>query len=310
MKQLKFHPVADVFPLLKGAEFDALVESVKLKGLMNPITLHPDDGSIIDGRNRYRACLKAGVEPRFVTWDRKGSLTEFVVAQNVDRRMLDGTERALLGKQLEPLYAAEAKERQRLGGRPKKGEKRVTQVKEREPQAREKAAKAARTNPIYISDLKRIEREAPEIYAKIAGGEIELAVAKRLLHKVHTEQRAKLARPAIERVDLRVSSMDASLAKIRNLDYVLASHDAAAVPLYGELARLAKTALKPDGILCVMCRENDLPRIMGAMAKSMSYHWTIACLTTGGQAVQIWLALAQESGCNDTGRALRVHGEE
>lgn len=31
MKQLKFHPVADVFPLLKGAEFDALVESVKLK---------------------------------------------------------------------------------------------------------------------------------------------------------------------------------------------------------------------------------------------------------------------------------------
>lgn len=156
----KFHPVANIFPLLKGAEFDALVESVKAKGLLNPINLHPD-GSIIDGRNRYRACQKAGVEPRFQTWDGKGSLTAFAVAQNVDRRHLNGTERALLGKQLEPLYAEESKQRQREHGKTAPGrksvEQKVAQVKEREPQARALAAKAARTNPQYISDLKKIE---------------------------------------------------------------------------------------------------------------------------------------------------------
>jgi ParB-like chromosome segregation protein Spo0J len=73
--QREFHSASTIFPLLKGVEFDALVESIRTRGLLNPITLHPD-GSVIDGRNRYRACLEAGVEPRFQTWDGKGSLTE------------------------------------------------------------------------------------------------------------------------------------------------------------------------------------------------------------------------------------------
>src|SRR5258706_860434 len=109
--EMKFHPVAAIFPLMSGTEFDALVESIRTKGLLNPIWLHPD-GSIIDGRNRYRACAKAGVEPRFQTWNGKGSLTDFVVAQNVDRRHLNGTQRALLAVKLKPLYDVEAKERQ------------------------------------------------------------------------------------------------------------------------------------------------------------------------------------------------------
>ena len=191
-ERLKFHPAADAFPLLKGEEFAALVASIKAVGLLNPITLHPD-GSILDGRNRYLACLEAGVEPRFVTWDGKGSVIAFVVAQNNDRRHQSATERALIGKELEPLFAAEAKERQRLG-RPKKGEKLSSQVKGREPQARDLAAKAARTNPAYISDVKRIEREAPELYARLKAGALELPEAKRLLHKANAA--AKVARPA------------------------------------------------------------------------------------------------------------------
>ena len=155
---LEFHPVADVFPLLQGAEFDALVESVKSNGLLNAITLHPD-GSVVDGRNRYRACLEAGVEPRFVTWDGKGSLISFVVAQNIDRRHLNGTQRALLAKKLEPLYAAEAKGRgdeirRQQGARGKEGGRgKKKPIQEKVPervyveQARDKAAKKAGSQP-------------------------------------------------------------------------------------------------------------------------------------------------------------------
>jgi ParB-like chromosome segregation protein Spo0J len=251
---LKFHPAADVFPLLQGAEFDALVDSIKAKGLLNPIVLHPD-GSIIDGRNRYRACLKAGVEPRFVTWDGKGSLTEYVVALNVDRRHLDARARALLGKQLEPLYAAEAKARQREHGKTAPGrksvEQKVSQV--RAPQARELAAKAARTNPQYISDLNRIEKQAPAIFARIEAHEIELPEAKCLLRRMQAEQRlkaaAKLARP--DGVDLRECAMEKLLAEVRGIDLILSDppYGAEHVQLYGTLARLASKALKPEGIL-------------------------------------------------------------
>jgi hypothetical protein len=67
------------------------------------LSFHPD-GSIIDGRNRYRACKKAGVAPRFQKWDGEGSLTDFVVAQNIDRRHLDATSRTLLAEQGSVLF--------------------------------------------------------------------------------------------------------------------------------------------------------------------------------------------------------------
>lgn len=59
--ELAFHPLADVFPLIEGVEFDELVASIKEHGLRHPITTLDD--MILDGRNRYRACLAAGVAP-------------------------------------------------------------------------------------------------------------------------------------------------------------------------------------------------------------------------------------------------------
>jgi len=59
--ELKFHPLANIFPLIEGTEFDDLVADIKVNGLHDPIVIHND--LILDGRNRYRACLAAGVDP-------------------------------------------------------------------------------------------------------------------------------------------------------------------------------------------------------------------------------------------------------
>jgi len=61
--QIELHPLCTLFPRMQGAEFDALCADILANGLRQPIVLH--DGMILDGGNRYRACLQAGVRPDF-----------------------------------------------------------------------------------------------------------------------------------------------------------------------------------------------------------------------------------------------------
>jgi ParB-like chromosome segregation protein Spo0J len=90
---LKFHPLAGLFPLMEGAEFDALVADIKANGLREPIILF--EGKILDGRNRYRACLEAGIEPHHhplviaskIENDEIVART-YVISKNIHRRHL------------------------------------------------------------------------------------------------------------------------------------------------------------------------------------------------------------------------------
>ena len=57
---------------------------------------------------------------------------------------------------------------------------------------------------------------------------------------------------------------------------------------YGDLAKFAAHALKPGGSLLAMAGQSYLPVVYDHLAKHLTYHWTIAYLTPGGQAVQLW----------------------
>jgi site-specific DNA-methyltransferase (adenine-specific) len=60
------------------------------------------------------------------------------------------------------------------------------------------------------------------------------------------------------------------------------------LPLYESLASVASTVLKPGGSLMVMIGQSYLPEVIAMLGHHLSYHWTIAYLTPGGQAVQLW----------------------
>lgn len=98
---LEPHPLADLFPLIQGDEFDELVASIRKDGLLQPIMLF--DGMILDGRNRYRACKEAGVEPHFERMDgaSEDDIRAYVRAANICRRSLTTSQRAMIIAQLE-----------------------------------------------------------------------------------------------------------------------------------------------------------------------------------------------------------------
>jgi N6-adenosine-specific RNA methylase IME4/ParB-like chromosome segregation protein Spo0J len=98
--QLEFHPLADLFPPMEREEFDALVADIKANGLHEPIVVYDDQ--ILDGRNRYRACQVAGVEPAFTVYTGDEPVS-YVVSLNLRRRHLNESQRAMVASKLATL---------------------------------------------------------------------------------------------------------------------------------------------------------------------------------------------------------------
>ena len=88
---MKQHALSALFPPLPDDEFAALAQDIEVHGLRNPIVLY--EGQILDGWNRYRACLKAHKNPLFTTYGGADPVG-YVRAQNWLRRHLTSSQRA------------------------------------------------------------------------------------------------------------------------------------------------------------------------------------------------------------------------
>lgn len=93
-ERLKDHPFATLFPLLSQSELDDLASDIAANGLRDAVMLHR--GMILDGRNRYRACLLKETAVRYELFNgTNDEALDYVISKNVHRRHLSATQRAL-----------------------------------------------------------------------------------------------------------------------------------------------------------------------------------------------------------------------
>jgi ParB-like chromosome segregation protein Spo0J len=87
------HPFSAMFPPITAEDFDKLVDDIKKNGLLQSIIVYQD--KILDGNNRYRACLQANVKPRFteLVESSDASAQRYVISANIHRRHLSPDQR-------------------------------------------------------------------------------------------------------------------------------------------------------------------------------------------------------------------------
>jgi len=208
---LKFHPAAEVFPLLVGKEFAALVSDIKEHGQIDPILVL--DGMILDGRNRWRACREASVEPKTKDWP-GGNPWDFVWSKNAERRHLEPGQKAAIRYKVEKGSDAwlakrkaaedkanrarsEAATEQHKTSNPRKGEKSGAASREAGPKkggphhAASALAASSHTSRATSERVIALEKKNPELFEKVCSGEIKLGGACREAKRNESSERLK-----------------------------------------------------------------------------------------------------------------------
>lgn len=159
---LAFHEYAQIFPMLPLEELDALGADIAANGLLEPVTLY--EGKVLDGRNRYVACLSVSVEPQFTQYTGADPLG-FVVSKNVHRRHLSASQRSVIAARMETMEHG--------------GNRRNMDQDANLHLDRDAAATLMNVSPRSVASVKAVEREAPDLLPQIERGEITVNGAMR-----------------------------------------------------------------------------------------------------------------------------------
>jgi transposase len=170
-QRLEFHPIANVFPLIEGQEFDELVDDIQEHGIRDSIVLF--EGKILDGRNRYRACSEAGVACSTVDYDGQDPVG-FVISLNLRRRHLTESQRAMVAANLATLAHGGSRQGANL----------------RLGRSNSQAAKLLNVSERSVDSARAIrDRGIEELQSKVSSGAMSVSTAAEIARLPDAEQK-------------------------------------------------------------------------------------------------------------------------
>jgi len=194
----------NLIPPLTKEEFTQLENNCLDEGIREPIIIWNE--FIIDGHNRYEIATRWGLEYKTTEkhFDSEEDVKEWMILNQFGRRNLSNYQRSVLALELEDVFKAKAKEKQKLSEG--KGIQISEDLKTPEVVTIKEVAKVANVSHDTIAKVKKIEEKAaPEVKEKLATGELSINQAyqdiKKEEKKANFEQKKAEFEKPIEQIN-------------------------------------------------------------------------------------------------------------
>lgn len=290
MKQIEIkEEFKKLIPPLTTEEYKQLEDNCLEEGIREKIILW--NNYIIDGHNRYNIAKQWNLE--FETESKNFSseeeVKEWMILNQFGRRNLSNYQRSVLALQLEDVFRAKAKEKQKEAGGA------LPQISAKAPiETRKELSKVAAVSHDTIAKVKKIQEKAPEeIKAKLATGEVSINAAYKEIKKEEKkeaikEERRILAQEGSKKeieIDFRLGDFEEVFADIKDgsIDCIITDppYPKEFLECWSKLSRFAKRVLKPNGFCIAYSGQMHLPEVMKRMNEHLDYYWTFAVYHEG-----------------------------
>ena len=164
MKKYLQHPIGQKVPKMAAQEYQDLRADIKANGLQNDIILF--EGMILDGWNRYNACLEEKVYARFKEYE--GDRPVAYVTSTLKRRHLTTSQLAAFAAEIAESYAEESRQRMVSGKKTETDEK---------GKSTSKAAAAVGVSVSTVAAAAKVKKEKPIQFEQIKEGKITVHAA-------------------------------------------------------------------------------------------------------------------------------------
>ena len=298
-------------PPLTPIEYTNLKKSIKENnGNTIPIIVNKE-GIILDGNNRYKACLELGLEPRIEVLEFSDPLLEkeFIITINLNRRHLNQFQISELGYKLEDIEKQKARVRQlknlknvgsvsssssslasfdandengkvskiianKIGQSATKYERNKKIIEEGTDEQKNKLRESKEsTNKIYNDIVKAKKKEELLKSAKIS------AFASILAQNNNTKNSNTYYKLLSGDLIEKGKEIDGECIDLIFTDPSYATEH---INIYSELAALANRVLKPGGSIVTYIGQHNLPEILDIFtSNNLKYWWQIAVKHTG-----------------------------
>ncbi len=290
-----------MFPALDAATEAALRESIRRFGVLVPV-VRDQHGRTLDGHHRSRIADELGVKFRVdvVRVESDEQAREIAATLNTDRRQLDAGQRREIvaalraqGHSLRAIAGAVGVSKSQVAD----DVAQVSTTGHLPPEVIGKDGKKypARKPTIVAATNEREAEKAQEVLTAVDSGPEGVTTVRNIARVAHgerkeAERQAERDTPPPVEIDARLCAC-ADLQINEPVDAIITDppYPREYLHTFTDLAELASRSLKPGGSLVVMSGQSYLPEVIHRLESSgLTYQWTLAYLTPGGQATQLW----------------------